>query len=101
MQNKLEILSQFQTLKQENKHAFSVLIDPDDTNKKHIQILAEKCELAQVEFVFMGGSIMLSLQVDEVFASFNEVLNILIVLLPIFLLHITINVSVLYIHIDI
>lgn len=82
MQNKLEILSQFQTLKQENKHAFSVLIDPDDTNKKHIQILAEKCELAQVEFVFMGGSIMLSQQVEEVIAAFKEVSNIPIVLFP-------------------
>jgi len=76
------ILSQFFELKQENKHAFTVLIDPDDTDTQRIQITAEKCEEAAVDYIFMGGSIMISNQVCAIIKAFKEVSNIPIILFP-------------------
>lgn len=82
MINNHSVFPKFQSLKDQQKHAFAVLIDPDDTNVDNIKQIALKCEEAEVDFVFMGGSIMISQQVKEVIEAFKEISKIPIVLFP-------------------
>lgn len=82
MNNHNLIYPKFQELKDLKQHAFAVLIDPDDTDIDSIQKVAEKCEDAEVDYIFMGGSIMISQQVHQIIDAFKKVSNIPIVLFP-------------------
>lgn len=77
-----EIYGQFQQLKRQNKHAFAVLIDPDSVTPESIKVLAKRCNDAAVDFVFMGGSIMVTRHVDDCIRSFKEESAIPVVLFP-------------------
>lgn len=76
------ILQAFQALKENNKHAFAVLIDPDDTDTEHIKIIAEKCNEAKVDYLFLGGSIMISQQTEAIIDAFKAISDIPVVLFP-------------------
>jgi putative glycerol-1-phosphate prenyltransferase len=76
------VYPRFLSLKENKKHAFSVLIDPDSVTPESILRLAEKCEEAEVDFIFMGGSIMVTKPVDECIRQFKTVSSIPIVLFP-------------------
>lgn len=76
------ISRKFQKLKEEKKHSFAVLIDPDHVTPQSICDIAELCELAGVNFVFIGGSIMLTRHVDQCITEFKKISNIPIILFP-------------------
>jgi phosphoglycerol geranylgeranyltransferase len=76
------IYPKFQQLKTEGKHAFAVLIDPDSVSPQSIRLTARKCEEAGVDFVFMGGSIMVTAHVDRCIQEFKEESHIPVVLFP-------------------
>lgn len=77
-----DIYAQFSRLKHENKHAFAVLVDPDSVEPQSMLLIAEKCNDAQVDFLFMGGSIMLSSHVDECIIEFKKISKIPVILFP-------------------
>jgi putative glycerol-1-phosphate prenyltransferase len=76
------VYPQFKALKKNNKHAFAVLIDPDSVSPETIGKTAERCNEAEVDFIFMGGSIMVTRHVEECITQFKKESNIPVVLFP-------------------
>lgn len=77
-----KILSRFRLLKEQGRHAFAVLIDPDSTDPSSIGHIAERCNEAHVDYVFMGGSIMVTSHVDHCIQNFKRESDIPVVLFP-------------------
>lgn len=59
-----------------------MLIDPDNVLPEQMAYLAERCEAASVDFVFLGGSIVISNHVSDCIKAFKKVSNIPVVLFP-------------------
>lgn len=72
----------FESLKINNKHAFAMLIDPDSVLPEQMGYMAEQCEAAQVDFVFLGGSIVVSSHVAACITAFKAVSKTPVVLFP-------------------
>lgn len=72
----------FDGLKNNNRHAFAMLIDPDSVQPKNMIHLAEQCEAAGVDFVFLGGSIVITSHVSDCINAFKTVSKIPVVLFP-------------------
>lgn len=51
--------------KQQGKKSFVVLIDPDKVNNSNMQQLIELAVTAQVDYFFVGGSLVISTYLDE------------------------------------
>ncbi len=77
-----QVLPQFRQLKATGKHAFAVLIDPDSVTPDSICSIAQKCEDAGVDYVFMGGSIVVTAHVDHCIQQFKTISKIPVVLFP-------------------
>lgn len=77
-----KIYKQFYALKANKQHAFALLIDPDSVTPESIRHLAEKCNQYAVDFVFMGGSIMVTAHVDRCIQEFKSISSIPVVLFP-------------------
>jgi putative glycerol-1-phosphate prenyltransferase len=69
-------------LRKQNKKAFAVLIDPDNNNMHQILEIAQLCNDAKVDFVFVGGSLMLSNHLDECIKTFKSLSSIPVILFP-------------------
>lgn len=82
MNNRRSILSLFKGLKKEGKSGFAMLIDPDSVLPEQMIELARHCEEAKVDFVFLGGSLMISNHVSACIKTFKKHSNIPIVLFP-------------------
>lgn len=78
----LSIATRFHSLKKNHKHAFALLVDPDSTTNEQAVILAKSCKEHPVDFIFMGGSIMLTDQVACIIATLREGCDTPIVLFP-------------------
>jgi len=76
------VLNRFVNLRKQNKKAFAVLIDPDNTDMNQIIETAQLCNEAKVDFVFMGGSLMLSNHLDECIKTFKSKSSIPVILFP-------------------
>jgi phosphoglycerol geranylgeranyltransferase len=76
------IRQQFNQLKHSGKHAFAVLIDPDSVTPQSIIKVAEQCNDAAVDFVFFGGSIMVTAHADRCIEQFKKTSDIPVVLFP-------------------
>jgi putative glycerol-1-phosphate prenyltransferase len=76
------IYNQFKKLKQESSKAFAVLIDPDNVDEKAIAKMAELCNEARVDYVFMGGSLVVTDHLDDCIMAFKKESDIPVVLFP-------------------
>lgn len=76
------ILPQLTALKKNNSHAFAVLIDPDSVTPESIALTAQRCNENEVDFVFVGGSIMVTAHVDRCIQQFKEESDIPVLLFP-------------------
>ncbi len=76
------ILPRIRLLKEQHTHAFAVLLDPDNITPDSIKLMAAKCNEAGVDFVFLGGSIMVTAHVDHCIRLFKEESSIPVVLFP-------------------
>lgn len=76
------VYPQLKQLKTDGRHAFAVLIDPDSVTPDSIRLIAERCNDAAVDFVFMGGSIMVTSHVDDCIRRFKEESSIPVTLFP-------------------
>jgi hypothetical protein len=54
------IYQSFCQLKAAQQHAFAVLIDPDKKTASQIAAIAKTCEDAQVDYIFIGGSLLVN-----------------------------------------
>ena len=66
------VLNSLVNLRKQNKKAFAVLIDPDNTDMDQIIETAQLCNDANVDYVFVGGSLMLSNHLDECIKTFKS-----------------------------
>ena len=68
--------------KNERKKSFVVLIDPDKTSTNHANILLERCEESLVDFIFVGGSLVVTDHLDELVQHIKKISNIPVILFP-------------------
>jgi phosphoglycerol geranylgeranyltransferase len=69
-------------LKQRNKKGFAVLIDPDKVSNQTASELAMLCDEAKVDYIFFGGSLMISNHVDSCIKAIKNATDIPVVLFP-------------------
>jgi len=68
--------------KREGKKSFAVLIDPDNVNEEKIEELTGLAMSAKVDYLFVGGSLVISNHLDEVVQSIRGNCSIPVILFP-------------------
>ena len=76
------ILTQLRTLKSQNQSGFAVLADPDKIAPADMQYLARLCNEAGVDYLFMGGSLLMVHQMELCIQRFKTESDIPVVLFP-------------------
>jgi phosphoglycerol geranylgeranyltransferase len=69
-------------LRASSRKGFAVLVDPDKVDLKGCALIAEKCNQAKVDYLFFGGSLMVSNHVDACIKAIKAETNIPVVLFP-------------------
>ena len=70
------------TKKQAGKKSFAVLIDPDKVNSSSLDELIDLAVAAKVDYLFVGGSLVISNQLDEVVQQIKSNCSIPVILFP-------------------
>lgn len=68
--------------KQKGQKSFAVLIDPDKVNEQKINELVKLCVNANVDYLLVGGSLVISSNLDEVVQQIKKSCNIPVILFP-------------------
>jgi putative glycerol-1-phosphate prenyltransferase len=76
------IYTRLSSLRSKQQKAFAVLIDPDNVTTRQVEDLAGLCSDARVDFVFMGGSLMVTNHLDECIQTFKSNSDIPVILFP-------------------
>jgi phosphoglycerol geranylgeranyltransferase len=76
------VLSRLKALKAQHKSGFAVLADPDKIAPAEMQHLARLCNNAGVDYLFVGGSLLMAHQMDLCIQRFKAESDIPVVLFP-------------------
>jgi phosphoglycerol geranylgeranyltransferase len=76
------LLAQLQQLKAESRSAFAVLADPDKIAPADMQYLARLCNDADVDYLLMGGSLLMAHQMELCIQRFKSESHIPVILFP-------------------
>ena len=68
--------------KQSHQCGFAVLADPDKTSVDDTVALADLCNEAGVDYLFLGGSLLMQTNIDATIAQFKKASNIPVILFP-------------------
>ena len=68
--------------KRQGKKSFAVLIDPDKVNKAMLDELTELCVAAKVDYLLVGGSLVISNHLDECVQHIKQNCDFPIILFP-------------------
>ena len=68
--------------KKQGKKSFAVLIDPDKVNKPMLDELTGLCVVAKVDYLLVGGSLVISNQLDECVQHIKQNCSIPVILFP-------------------
>lgn len=68
--------------KQKGQKSFAVLIDPDKVNEQKINELVKLSINANVDYLLVGGSLVISSNLDEVVQQIKKLCNIPVILFP-------------------
>ena len=79
---KQPVYSQIVEKKLKGEKSFAVLIDPDKVNASSIRELTEKAVEAKVDFLFVGGSLVISDHLDDCIRQIRSHCNIPVLLFP-------------------
>lgn len=79
---KQHIYNQFVQKKQAGKKSFAVLIDPDKVDNASIEQLVGLATNAQVDYFFLGGSLVISTHLDDCIKQIKTSCDIPVVLFP-------------------
>lgn len=77
-----KIYHQLTRLKKEGKSGFAVLVDPDHVAPSDMAHLANLCNDAAVDYLLMGGSLVIAHQIDACIQRFKSESDIPVVLFP-------------------
>src|SRR5678815_4437714 len=70
------------TKKQKGQKSFAVLIDPDKVNNHLLDELTALCIQAHVDYLFVGGSLVISNHLDECIQHIKKNCDIPVILFP-------------------
>jgi phosphoglycerol geranylgeranyltransferase len=76
------VFHSIQQLHAKQQKGFAVLVDPDKVNEHDCAKIAALCNDAHVDYIFFGGSLMVSNHVDTCIQALKQETNIPIVLFP-------------------
>jgi phosphoglycerol geranylgeranyltransferase len=68
--------------KRQGKKSFAVLIDPDKVNKSMLDELTDLCASAKVDYLLVGGSLVISNHLDECVQHIKQNCSIPVILFP-------------------
>lgn len=68
--------------KRQGKKSFAVLIDPDKVNKPMLDELTDLCASAKVDYLLVGGSLVISNHLDECVQHIKQNCSIPVILFP-------------------
>lgn len=68
--------------KQQGRKSFAVLIDPDKVNDENMELLVERCVDARVDYLLVGGSLVISNYLDECVQLIKRNCDIPVILFP-------------------
>ncbi len=66
----------------QEKHQFAVLVDPDNIAPQHYSEVAQRCNKAQVDYIFVGGSLLLEDRLSECLEQIKSATDIPVILFP-------------------
>jgi len=78
----MEIYEKIITDKKKNKKSFALLIDPDRQNAKELISIIKKAEKNNVDYFFVGGSLLTNNNLDECLDTIKQNSKIPVVLFP-------------------
>jgi phosphoglycerol geranylgeranyltransferase len=70
------------SLKKKGKSGFAVLVDPDNVSPNDMKYVAALCNDAAVDYVLMGGSLLVTSQLDACIQKFKTESDIPVMLFP-------------------
>lgn len=76
------VYSSILTRKASSQRSFAVLIDPDKVTISDVDTLCSMAVEAQVDYLFVGGSLVISNRLDEVIKQIKKCCNIPVLLFP-------------------
>jgi phosphoglycerol geranylgeranyltransferase len=76
------ILASLQLRKRKNQKSFAVLVDPDKATPARLAALLEQMQDARVDYVFVGGSLVVSNRLDETVLYLKKASRLPIILFP-------------------
>jgi geranylgeranylglyceryl phosphate synthase family protein len=76
------ILHQLKALKAEGKKGFAILIDPDKLAPEGLPSLAAKINSAGIDFVFVGGSLLMNEHIREMVPALKQAIRVPVILFP-------------------
>lgn len=76
------IYQRIRTAKSEGRKSFALLIDPDEISLDGLQSLAEQAEETGVDFLFVGGSLLLHNSLSDCLARLRHACDLPLVLFP-------------------
>ena len=79
---KTQLYQQLLEKKNKGQKSFALLIDPDKTDEEKIDQLAQLATAAKVDYLFVGGSLVISNHLDEVVQRIKEKCSIPAILFP-------------------
>ena len=68
--------------KKGNKKSFALLIDPDKQDEKQLSSIIEKAKKANIDYFFVGGSLLTNDSLDLCLSTLKKNSNIPVVLFP-------------------
>ncbi len=77
-----KIYTQLRALKAQNKSGFAVLADPDKIAPADMQYMARLCNEAGVDYLLMGGSLLMAHQMELCIQRFKAESDIPVILFP-------------------
>ena len=78
----MSLLEKLQQLKAEGKKAFAMLIDPDKVRPEACPALARRIDQAGIDFIFVGGSLLMNDQLHQVIPTLKQHTDTPIILFP-------------------
>ena len=77
-----KIYQELCSLKKKGKSGFAVIVDPDKIAPSDMPYLAELCNDAKVDYLLMGGSLVVAHQIDTCIQRFKAESDIPVILFP-------------------
>ncbi|HNR20552.1 MAG: geranylgeranylglyceryl/heptaprenylglyceryl phosphate synthase [Bacteroidetes bacterium] len=78
----MNVYKQILTNKEKNKKQIAVLIDPDKAAGKELELLCALAQKAEVDFLFVGGSLLTNGNIHHCIKSIKNCCNIPVVIFP-------------------